>query len=286
MAEMIWKKVFITKDLANQWLDANPRNRQKKVINLERLKNDIIHGHFECTHQGIAIAEDGEVVDGQHRLCAIAETGVGILCWVCFNAPKSTKIDIGASRSTTDSLYMAGVIDKGSIEYCSLTHSLVSMMVQQWFGRQKAKLLTADEKHAIYLTYKPFIDVVIDIARSQRGKGKSAPILYAMLCAVNACVTHDVLKKWFCIVASGDFYSEDPCELKAGRSVLLFKNFIESNEFYSNSKDEYVEMIIKKAMSSINHFWKKNTISRLYGEWVYPKITMMDPAVYEMKEEK
>ncbi len=42
-------------------------------------------GHWDTTHQGIAIASDGTLVDGQHRLLAIVESGVTVRMNVTFN---------------------------------------------------------------------------------------------------------------------------------------------------------------------------------------------------------
>ena len=282
MADMYWKKVFVTKELADQWLDANPRNRSKKLVNLDKLKNDLLHGKFELTHQGIAIAEDGELLDGQHRLVAISETGIAAWLWVCFNAPKSTKIDIGASRNNRDSMYMAGVIDKDSTEYCNLTYPLVTFMVQETFGRQKSVVLTADEKHSIYLHHHALIDPIIQIAkRCSSGRGRSSLVLYAMMCALNAGVEKETIEKWLRIVQTGDFYSEDKEELKAGRSILLFKNYIEDRGTLSNGSNEKIEETVKKAMSSIDYFDRKRSVQKIYGSWVYPKVNVIETDFYE-----
>ena len=282
MADMYWKKIFITKELADQYLDANPRNRTKKIVNIDRLKNDLLHGRFECTHQGIAIAEDGELIDGQHRLVAISETGIGAWCWVCFNAPKSTKIDIGSSRNNRDSLYMAGVIEKDSVEYCNLTYPLITLMVCESFGRPRSVVLTADEKHSIYVNHRALIDPIIQIATQGRaGKGKSSLVLYAMMCALNAGVETETLAKWHQIVKTGDFYSEDKEELKAGRSILLFKNYIEDKNTFSNGTNEKIEETIKKAMSSIDYYNRRRSVTKIYGSWVYPKINVTETDLYE-----
>src|SRR5690606_28146234 len=63
-------------------------------------------GQWHLTHQGIAISDKGHLLDGQHRLHAVIETGIAINSIVAYGVPEEsfTDIDSGAARRTADFL--------------------------------------------------------------------------------------------------------------------------------------------------------------------------------------
>lgn len=65
----------ITPAMASEMLGNNDGNRnlsQSKVLNYMRSMKE---GSWRLTHQGIAVSDTGNVIDGQHRLAAIAQLG-------------------------------------------------------------------------------------------------------------------------------------------------------------------------------------------------------------------
>lgn len=72
------KWVFITPEIAAKYLERNYKgNRklsQRRVDYFVQLLRD---GLFRTTHQGIGFDKDGNLIDGQHRLWAIVESGIG-----------------------------------------------------------------------------------------------------------------------------------------------------------------------------------------------------------------
>lgn len=70
-------------------------------------------GQWQITHQPIAIDPAGVLIDGQHRLQAIALAGMPVTMLVAYNVPRETfaVIDTGFARSTSQALYIAGHTD-------------------------------------------------------------------------------------------------------------------------------------------------------------------------------
>lgn len=103
------RKVFVTKDMAVKWLEKNGQNRGIRRSKVEEYKRALVGGYFGCSPQGIAFDTDGILIDGQHRLTAIAETGIGAWMWVGENFPSESRllIDIGG-RNFPDSLKIVG----------------------------------------------------------------------------------------------------------------------------------------------------------------------------------
>lgn len=80
--------VDVTPDLARSWLLRNyENNRNVNGTNLARIEDDIKAGQWQVSHQGIAFDSQGRLIDGQHRLMAIANTGITVACLVWRDIP-------------------------------------------------------------------------------------------------------------------------------------------------------------------------------------------------------
>ena len=276
MPEITWEKVFVTPEIANGWLKTNPRNRTIKATAKNKLVTDMKNGEWVTTHQGIAISPSGKLLDGHHRLEAVAESGIACWMWVAFNAPETSKIDHSVPRSDRDSMYMASVIDKGSIEYNILTYPLIGYMVALGDSLTASRAMTAEKKHEIYKSYNHLIDPVIRMANSFQGtksasRGRSAAVLYAMVCALNSNISEETVRDWYRILMTGDFYKEgDDYQTKVGRSVLIWKNTLENTNSNGDSAVKYE--VFRKSQSSLYHFAEKHVITKLYGMIAFPLV--------------
>jgi hypothetical protein len=108
-------EVKITPSMARDWLSIEPERNQRTIRhrNVEKILHAIATGDFKMTHQPIALDPGGYVLDGRHRLTAIAAQRKTVTCLVAYNADPSTfdVIDTGASRSPGDSLKISGYND-------------------------------------------------------------------------------------------------------------------------------------------------------------------------------
>lgn len=102
--------VQITPEKAKAILDNQPAQRPFSLLNVARLKIEIMEGRFRRTHQGLAFDENGLLRDGQHRLRACYEAGRSIEILACFNepAPLFAHYDNGVTRTMGTTLYLAG----------------------------------------------------------------------------------------------------------------------------------------------------------------------------------
>jgi len=62
----------VSPDMALKWLEGNTHNRPINQAHVNRLAKEITAGRWQLTHQGIAFDTKGILIDGQHRLWAIA----------------------------------------------------------------------------------------------------------------------------------------------------------------------------------------------------------------------
>lgn len=96
--------VKIDPETAMIWLRRNKTNRKVSQTAVARYATDMSAGNFPYTHQGIAFDRTGNLIDGQHRLHAIIQSGCTIPMQVTVNMPPEIRraIDQGKSRTTAD----------------------------------------------------------------------------------------------------------------------------------------------------------------------------------------
>jgi hypothetical protein len=65
-------------DLAMKWLEGNVHNRKIDQKWVDYLAAEMTAGRWKTTHQGIAFDGSGTLIDGQHRLWAVIQSGCTI----------------------------------------------------------------------------------------------------------------------------------------------------------------------------------------------------------------
>lgn len=99
--------VTVTPQMAADWLSLNCNNRTLRRATVEGLKSAFRRGEYIQTHQGIAFAQNGELLDGQHRLTAISELRDGAFPMLVIRGLDNEAfrvMDIGVKRTPADAL--------------------------------------------------------------------------------------------------------------------------------------------------------------------------------------
>lgn len=98
----------ITPADATNWLACNQNNRPVRRRHVEFLAREILEGNWQVNGQAIIIADDEQVLDGQHRLLAIIESAKSIQSLVVYGIAEDAfkTIDTGAVRTGADALSM------------------------------------------------------------------------------------------------------------------------------------------------------------------------------------
>ena len=104
--------VYVTPELAKKWLTmANNFNRPIKQAVVDMYVRQIKSGLWRRTHQGIAFDANGILIDGQHRLMAIVNSGVTVPMpmLIFMDEPKENYefIDCGRNRSNLVTVRMS-----------------------------------------------------------------------------------------------------------------------------------------------------------------------------------
>lgn len=104
------ERVEVTPEMAAAWLLRNAKNRKISPGQVEMLTEDLKAGRWLYDANPIRFNVNGELVDGQHRLSAIAQSGLKADCLVAWGLPENANknIDSGRARTTKDVLTMRG----------------------------------------------------------------------------------------------------------------------------------------------------------------------------------
>ncbi|MBI5444666.1 MAG: hypothetical protein HY900_26055 [Deltaproteobacteria bacterium] len=103
--------VEVTPQLARTWLTKNRLNRHLSPSVVRRYADALRAGQWVPHGQAIQFDEQGNLLDGQHRLRAIVEADTPALMMVVHDVPEAARdvIDTGRKRSPGDVLSMEGV---------------------------------------------------------------------------------------------------------------------------------------------------------------------------------
>lgn len=103
--------VDVTPELAKSWLQQNTDNRNLNESHVRKLSDALLNGRFQCNGDTIRIAKNGILLDGQHRLHAIARSGVSVRMIIVFDLEPevASTIDQGKPRSVSDILKIRGL---------------------------------------------------------------------------------------------------------------------------------------------------------------------------------
>lgn len=126
---MIESKVeTITPEVAKVYLTLNKFNRPLNKTHVMRLAKDMRDGHWELNGEPIKFDDSGNLVDGQHRLQAVIESGVAV-CFLVVRgiSPRSfTTLDTGKNRSNADVFNINGINNAATVSSVTLRYMLLS----------------------------------------------------------------------------------------------------------------------------------------------------------------
>lgn len=113
---------YVTPEEATAWLvERNLHNRAFKKSNLRYIKQQMESGEFKSQNgQSIVFGVSGLLLDGQHRLQAMSDLGLGFWFNIVSGVPDDyfTTIDNGAKRSTSDAFEVRNIQYSAGVSGC------------------------------------------------------------------------------------------------------------------------------------------------------------------------
>ena len=103
--------VLVTPEIAEHWLKHNDGNRKLRPAMVKALAKAMREGRFVINGDTAKISRKGKMMDAQHRMAAIVETGIPQWILFVYNIDEDAMgtIDQGANRTVADILAIRGV---------------------------------------------------------------------------------------------------------------------------------------------------------------------------------
>ena len=145
----------ITPEMAKDILESrNTSNRRLRMWWAHALAAAIRRGEWIITHQGIAFDCDGNLIDGQHRLWAIINSGIPVKMFVFegLDARAFMTIDIGIKRNVSDTTGL----EKRAAEVCNRLAGIAGKQGATSSSPQQARVVAdagVEEIHARLIEY-------------------------------------------------------------------------------------------------------------------------------------
>jgi hypothetical protein len=155
--------VHMTPAKAREILEKNTRNRKVRNTHVEWLAGQIRRGEWRHTSETIAIAPNGVLLDGQHRLLAICLSGISVWVTVSYDEPSDnyTVRDRGISRNLSD---VTGISSNAMVLVSQ--YSLNS-------GYIGGKTLSSNQAIELYETHREAFDYIGDERPHISGLGRA-----------------------------------------------------------------------------------------------------------------
>jgi len=196
--------ILVTPEMARQFLAKNKVNRPLKRAHIASMARDMKRGRFVLTHQGIAVDEDGFLLDGQNRLTAIIEADTPVLMDIAYNVPREygNVIDSGVSRSFKDALAFDGRYEDIPALRNTASAATVRSIIRNEFN-DKDSHLSNDELFSIIGALSSYLTFLYDAA-TVRNKSAEASVKAAALAALLYGESRDDIYKFFGVYCNGD----------------------------------------------------------------------------------
>jgi len=220
--EMDVKIVNITPVMAAEFLERNKANRKINKRQLDMLVRSINDDKWRLTHQGVAFYKDGELADGQHRLHAIAKTGVTLTMPLFTGIERDVDtilaIDCGKGRTAIDSASISGL---------KIKPADISLVKGIEYGYEDRAFKKLSHSEACDLCTKYFQDIkaISDLFPKNRPFITIAPVKAAVANAIKCRVSLSTAIRFCSALNSGEYDEGLFVNAVRLRSKLISKNY-------------------------------------------------------------
>lgn len=252
--------VKITPELAEAMLGKNHSNRRLRKQAVLMYAKDMKEGRWELTHQGIAFDKNGDLVDGQHRLKAIVDSGVTVRMLVTHGVESKYNLDNHARRILSDST--GYTITKIAMARLILNKLKVGTQELIRTGRASDSLVVEYvEDHYDHLEFA-------DKVMTNNKIGTRISAIRAAVFSASYVEDEGRLAEFADVVITGRYsnYEEDS-------GAMRLRDWLLSKEAVGHSRSNPT-LVYAKAETAIKAFCDRETVSRLRlsnsGNRIYP----------------
>ncbi len=238
--------MWVTPEMAREWLKRNSGNRPLSQTTVAGYVDEQINGRWRLVGDAIQIDTQGTLINGQHRMTAVSQSGVTCQFLVLFDCDDETKslIDLGRARTVSDTLRM-----EYGIERARMVTGAVSAL-DLFVHERKLKMTVG---HAIEML-DPFGQALRWVTRAMPGKSRfsSSPIVAALTYAHRTAPA--AVEEFTTQLLVGD-------ELKAESPILKCRNHILQRGGAGTASDEKRHTFLLVLTAIRHHLNKQRTRS-------------------------
>lgn len=254
MEQVKSKIIDITPAMAERWLATkNIHNRKLYESTVNAYANDMKKGLWALNNQGIGFDDEGDLIDGQHRLQAIVWSGKTIRMLTVSGLPKNfydghftqETIDRGKTRGAGDFFKLTANTENGNLR-AAIIRGIISAINNNTSGRISFGIIAEVNK-----IFEKEINAVVEKRQSVRGL-LFAPVLSAFVFAAKLYLNEvmDFQDKYF-----------NGTKLDKGDPPLTLRNFMLSRGS-NQGGGLYRKTIQDYAFTCLMHFILGNKITR------------------------
>ena len=196
---------------AARWLEGNVRNRRIDQGHVNFLAQEMLAGRWGITHQGIAFDADGTLIDGQHRLWAILQSGCTVQIPVTFglSAECIETIDACKARTVVDRLTLSG---RFGVDGVNVNHA--STLRQTVCGLNASEPLAYHRQSDLMVQHLDAVRFATSHV-TRKAKGIGVSYVRAVIARAWYSVDHDLLIRFCRVLSDGMPGSpQDACIIK------------------------------------------------------------------------
>ncbi len=239
--------IEITPSLAQAWLARSTEmiNRPVHLQWVQQLMQAIRRGEWQLTGDSIKMDAQGQVVDGQHRLLAIAQSGVSCLSLVVRGVHPAAfaVMDTGRGRTVGDILHLYGITDRFAKAGMVRILLLLEATGRPVTGTLESRGIVSPASTLAYLEQHPDIDQGAKMADSVRQVLEGGKGIWGAAFVLLMRVDRPAVEKFAYLLRTGE-------DLSRGNPILLLRRRTEPQKsaFFardSRAREELMALIIK-----------------------------------------
>ena len=184
------KVVTLTPTKCRLLLERNAHNRKPSAPTIKLYADQMQNGSWQLNGEPIIIADNGDVLDGQHRMRACVESGTPFQTLIVYNVPRDSfgTIDTGKTRNGADVLTISTGMKPEKARICAAAAGKCIDFSMTGTLQESAhvRAMSTPDKRATWIMEHPrivgIVDTIMEYGRPGRiiAAGDSAFLWYFM----------------------------------------------------------------------------------------------------------
>jgi len=256
--------IDVTPGIAVEWLEANAINRNLKRSKLASYRRSIEAGRWNITGESIKFSKSGRLLDGQHRLTAVAQSGMTIKTYVVWGLEDEAQVamDSGVPRSAADVLAIDGLKNRSRVT------AVARLALAEHLGLPFDGIAFSNLEVVDFIQKTPDLSDAVELL-GQRGRQTPVVTRVADLCFWKFYrLDPDAALQFFTSFASG-------ANLEADNPILVLRRRLTGE--YGQARRIRINEQISLVIRAWNYWRKGEPINRLQSSTWKGFIEIPDP---------